>query len=105
MINLCLVVIATQFSETKKRETERMIAERRRFSRSSSTLLSESAHEPGSCWEELLKYIGHLARKTKRRLMKKYAQYKNNRRKVSEKERDRERETIKLSITNKDNQQ
>ena len=34
MINLCLVVIATQFSETKKRETERMLAERRRFSRS-----------------------------------------------------------------------
>ncbi len=25
MINLCLVVIATQFSETKKRETERML--------------------------------------------------------------------------------
>ncbi|KAK7506411.1 hypothetical protein BaRGS_00002523 [Batillaria attramentaria] len=31
MINLCLVVIATQFSETKKRETERMMQERKRF--------------------------------------------------------------------------
>lgn len=78
MINLCLVVIATQFSETKKRETERMIAERRRFSRSTSTLLSDSANEPGSCWEELLKYIGHLIRKSKRRIVKKYNQYRTN---------------------------
>ena len=30
MINLCLVVIATQFSETKKRELERMRQERAR---------------------------------------------------------------------------
>lgn len=30
MINLCLVVIATQFSETKKRELERMRQERER---------------------------------------------------------------------------
>ena len=29
MINLCLVVIATQFSETKRRETAKMKAERR----------------------------------------------------------------------------
>ena len=39
MINLCLVVIATQFSETKKRETAKMKAEREKFS-SSSTLSS-----------------------------------------------------------------
>ena len=82
MINLCLVVIATQFSETKKRETERMIAERRRFSRSTSTLLSDSANEPGSCWEEFLKYLGHLWRKSKRRIVKKYNKIKNNRKKV-----------------------
>ena len=31
MINLCLVVIATQFSETKKRELERMKQERARY--------------------------------------------------------------------------
>lgn len=31
MINLCLVVIATQFAETKRRETERMMQERRRI--------------------------------------------------------------------------
>ena len=39
MINLCLVVIATQFSETKKRETAKMKAERAKYS-SSSTLSS-----------------------------------------------------------------
>ncbi|UJR33723.1 hypothetical protein I4U23_021150 [Adineta vaga] len=65
MINLCLVVIATQFSETKKRETERMLAERRRFSRSSSTLLSD---EPGSCWEETIKYLERLWKRGHKRL-------------------------------------
>jgi hypothetical protein len=34
-----------------------MLAERRRFSRSSSTLLSD---EPGSCWEETIKYVERL---------------------------------------------
>jgi hypothetical protein len=76
MINLCLVVIATQFSETKKRETERMIAERRRFSRSSSTLLSDAGTDPGSCWEEFIKFVCHLFRKSKRKLARKYFQYK-----------------------------
>lgn len=31
MVNLCLVVIATQFAETKRRETERMLEERRQI--------------------------------------------------------------------------
>ena len=81
MINLCLVVIATQFSETKKRETERMIAERRRFSRSSSTVLSDSGNggDPGSCWHELLKFTSHIIRKTHRRLVRKYNIFKENR--------------------------
>lgn len=81
MINLCLVVIATQFSETKKRETERMIAERRRFSRSTSTIFSDA--DPGSCWEEMLKYIGHVIRKGRRRLMEQAREYMKKRRKVS----------------------
>ena len=65
MINLCLVVIATQFSETKKRETERMMQERKRFA-SSSTLASNS--EPGGCYDEILKYIAHLWRRAKRKI-------------------------------------
>lgn len=64
LINLCLVVIATQFSETKQRES-RLIAEQRRRFKSSSTLTSNS--ELGSCYDEILKYISHLMRKGKRR--------------------------------------
>jgi len=71
MINLCLVVIATQFSETKKREMEKMLVERRRERQqhsSSSTLGSGSDLQPGDCYEEMLKYAGHLARKSRRHL-------------------------------------
>jgi len=64
MINLCLVVIATQFSETKKRETERMWAERQR-SNSNATLTS--AEQPGSCYDEIIRYIAHLGRVLRRR--------------------------------------
>ena len=78
MINLCLVVIATQFSETKRRETERMIAERRRFSRSSSSNINSSSDaDPGSCWEELLKFLARLTRRAYRKIIKKYEQNKS----------------------------
>uniref|UniRef100_A0A8C3AVY2 Calcium channel, voltage-dependent, T type, alpha 1G subunit n=1 Tax=Cyclopterus lumpus TaxID=8103 RepID=A0A8C3AVY2_CYCLU len=53
MINLCLVVIATQFSETKQRESQLMKEQRVRFMSNASTLASLS--EPGSCYDELLK--------------------------------------------------
>lgn len=69
MINLCLVVIATQFSETKKRETERMLQERKRF-QSCSTLASNS--EPGGCYSELLKLLVQVWRRAKRKLMRTY---------------------------------
>lgn len=58
MINLCLVVIATQFSETKQRESQLMKEQRVRFMSNASTLASLS--EPGSCYNELLKYLVHL---------------------------------------------
>ena len=67
MINLCLVVIATQFSETKKRETERMMQERKRF-QSCSTLASNS--EPGGCYTELLKLVAQVYRRLKRKVIK-----------------------------------
>lgn len=65
MINLCLVVIATQFSETKKRETERMLQERQRF-HSSSTLMSNQ--ELGGCYDEIIRYVAHLGRRAKRKV-------------------------------------
>ena len=58
MINLCLVVIATQFSETKQRESQLMKEQRVRFMSNASTLASLS--EPGSCYNEILKYLAHL---------------------------------------------
>ncbi|XP_051770007.1 voltage-dependent T-type calcium channel subunit alpha-1G isoform X11 [Ctenopharyngodon idella] len=61
MINLCLVVIATQFSETKQRESQLMKEQRVRFRSNASTLNSFS--EPGSCYDELLKYLVHIIRK------------------------------------------
>jgi hypothetical protein len=88
MINLCLVVIATQFAETKRRETERMIAERAKFKSEQS--LSEAfgymqrtklpsgigvsdgdSHSDGgndSIYAAMIKYIGHLVRKARRKM-------------------------------------
>ncbi|KAI5090253.1 voltage-dependent T-type calcium channel subunit alpha-1H-like [Silurus meridionalis] len=68
MINLCLVVIATQFSETKQRENQLMREQRAHFRSNESTLGSLS--EPGSCYEELLNYLGHLLRKFYRHLVR-----------------------------------
>ncbi|XP_051523062.1 voltage-dependent T-type calcium channel subunit alpha-1G-like [Myxocyprinus asiaticus] len=66
MINLCLVVIATQFSETKQRESQLMKEQRVRFRSNASTLNSFS--EPGSCYDELLKYLVHIIRKASRQI-------------------------------------
>ncbi|KAF7646391.1 hypothetical protein LDENG_00188330, partial [Lucifuga dentata] len=64
MINLCLVVIATQFSETKQREHQLMQEQRAQCS-SSSTLASE----PGDCYEELFQLLCHLLRKARRQTL------------------------------------
>ncbi|XP_066974796.1 voltage-dependent T-type calcium channel subunit alpha-1G isoform X1 [Macrobrachium rosenbergii] len=79
MINLCLVVIATQFSETKKREMERMKMERARF-HSTSTLASGSTSEPNSCYAEIIKYIAHLWRRARRKLYSRYRQFRRRHR-------------------------
>ncbi|KFU93432.1 Voltage-dependent T-type calcium channel subunit alpha-1G, partial [Chaetura pelagica] len=70
MINLCLVVIATQFSETKQRESQLMKEQRVRYLSNASTLASFS--EPGSCYDELLKYLVYIARKGSKQLVKVY---------------------------------
>ncbi|XP_050959368.1 voltage-dependent T-type calcium channel subunit alpha-1H isoform X2 [Labeo rohita] len=79
MINLCLVVIATQFSETKQRENQLMQEQRARYLSNDSTLASYS--EPGSCYEEMLRYISHLYRKVKRRASRIYNGWQSKRRK------------------------
>ncbi|XP_051985788.1 voltage-dependent T-type calcium channel subunit alpha-1I-like [Xyrauchen texanus] len=64
MINLCLVVIATQFSETKQREHQ-LMQEQWAARQSSSTLASLA--EPGDCYEEIFQLICHVLRKARRR--------------------------------------
>ncbi|XP_073945551.1 ca[2+]-channel protein alpha[[1]] subunit T isoform X2 [Choristoneura fumiferana] len=82
MINLCLVVIATQFSETKKREMERMRAERARFTSSSTLASSTNNSEPATCYAEIVKYVAHLWRRFKRRMAKKIRVYRYQRAQV-----------------------
>ncbi|KAM9391034.1 voltage-dependent T-type calcium channel subunit alpha-1H-like, partial [Salvelinus alpinus] len=79
MINLCLVVIATQFAETKQRENALMREQRARYMSNDSTLASYS--EPGSCYEEMLRYVSHLYRKLTRRVQRLYTTWHSKRRK------------------------
>ncbi|XP_059353762.1 voltage-dependent T-type calcium channel subunit alpha-1I-like [Carassius carassius] len=64
MINLCLVVIATQFSETKQREHQ-LMEEQRAARLSSSTL--DSLVGPSDCYEEIFQLVCHILRKVRRR--------------------------------------
>ncbi|EFO82668.1 CRE-CCA-1 protein [Caenorhabditis remanei] len=74
MINLCLVVIATQFAETKRRETERMLQERKRLQNRDSISCTGSEMGGASTKEEggdtvyaaIVRFIGHTFRRTKR---------------------------------------
>ncbi|CAG9133395.1 unnamed protein product [Plutella xylostella] len=93
MINLCLVVIATQFSETKKREMERMRAERARFTSSSTLASSTNNSEPATCYAEIVKYVAHLWRRFKRRMAKKIRVYRYQR---AQSQCRRSRETLQL---------
>ena len=71
MTNLCLVVITTQFQETKQRENELLRASRRRDGASTSTIASSRYGKDG-CWVEILKYIEHLIRRFKRRIHRRF---------------------------------
>ncbi|KAI6201313.1 Voltage-dependent calcium channel T type alpha-1 [Aphelenchoides besseyi] len=83
MINLCLVVIATQFAETKRRETERMLQERKRM-RSCGSLtssdqgLATSSREGGgdSVYAAIVRLIGHWFRRSKRFIAKQWSAYR-----------------------------
>uniref|UniRef100_A0A1I7USK1 Voltage-dependent T-type calcium channel subunit alpha n=1 Tax=Caenorhabditis tropicalis TaxID=1561998 RepID=A0A1I7USK1_9PELO len=87
MINLCLVVIATQFAETKRRETERMLQERKRLQNRDSISCTGSEMGGASTKEEggdtvyaaIVRFIGHTFRRTKRAAKKKYSAYMEQR--------------------------
>ncbi|XP_064856754.1 voltage-dependent T-type calcium channel subunit alpha-1I-like [Oncorhynchus nerka] len=63
MINLCLVVIATQFSETKQREHQ-LMQEQRAQAHSSSTLASMTEPSAG-CYESVFQLVCHVLRKAR----------------------------------------
>ena len=71
MTNLCLVVITTQFQETKQRENELLRESRRREGTSTSTIASSRYGKDG-CWVEILRYVEHLIRRFKRRLYRRF---------------------------------
>uniref|UniRef100_A0AC34QBU8 Voltage-dependent T-type calcium channel subunit alpha n=1 Tax=Panagrolaimus sp. JU765 TaxID=591449 RepID=A0AC34QBU8_9BILA len=84
MINLCLVVIATQFAETKRRETERIRQERKRMQSCASLTSSEQGANTSSknggndsVYAALVKLIAHGFRRSKRYLLKRWRMYKN----------------------------
>ncbi|VDO22682.1 unnamed protein product [Haemonchus placei] len=90
MINLCLVVIATQFAETKRRETERMLQERKRLQNRSPDSISGSGSDAGgtsskeeggdTVYAAIVRFIGHTFRKTKRAVKRKFTAYMKERR-------------------------
>ncbi|XP_014646309.1 PREDICTED: voltage-dependent T-type calcium channel subunit alpha-1G isoform X3 [Ceratotherium simum simum] len=64
--NFIYFILLIIFSETKQRESQLMREQRVRFLSNASTLASFS--EPGSCYEELLKYLVYILRKAARRV-------------------------------------
>lgn len=74
MVNLFLVVIATQFSETKRRETEKIAEERKRYK--SSTTLASNRTDTDGCYGQLLKYVIYLCNRAHKRLKEFYKEYK-----------------------------
>ena len=92
MTNLCLVVITTQFQETKQRENELLRESRRREGTSTSTI-SSSRYGKDGCWIEILRYIEHLIRRFKRRIHRqfnwKYCEDANKRTKTSKRRKRR----------------
>ncbi|CAI2356326.1 unnamed protein product [Caenorhabditis sp. 36 PRJEB53466] len=100
MINLCLVVIATQFAETKRRETERMLQERKRLqnrdsiSCTGSEIGGTSSKEEGdTVYAAIVRFIGHTFRRTKRAAKKKYTAYMEERAERKHSERNQRRKS------------
>ncbi|KRX79673.1 Voltage-dependent T-type calcium channel subunit alpha-1G [Trichinella sp. T6] len=84
MINLCLVVIATQFADTKRRETERMLAERARYPSTSTLTTIDQQSDSDGVYRAIVKYIAHLGRRAKRKAIRYYREWKKRRANVAE---------------------
>ncbi|CAF4166245.1 unnamed protein product, partial [Rotaria sp. Silwood2] len=97
MMNLCLVVISAQFGITKKRETERMLAEQKRFSPSSTTVTND---QQGSCWEEIIKYFQRLSKRACKRFRICWKNYQQKRDKVNQRHHRKVTTTKKILTQN-----
>ncbi|EYB96681.1 hypothetical protein Y032_0148g2669 [Ancylostoma ceylanicum] len=103
MINLCLVVIATQFAETKRRETERMLQERKRLQSRSPDSISGSGSDVGgtsskedggdTVYAAIVRFIGHTFRRTKRHVKRRFNAYMQQRREKKKTEAKKRRKS------------
>lgn len=75
LTNLCLVVVATQFSETRQRESA-LMAEARKKTRP-GTFTSMSENENSGCYRQILSLAKYSIRNSYRRLRRKFI-HKNN---------------------------
>ncbi|CAF5057455.1 unnamed protein product, partial [Rotaria magnacalcarata] len=60
MMNLCLVAISGQFSVTKKRVREKMLAEQTQLS-------SSTINQQDSCWEQIIEHFRQLPKRVYQR--------------------------------------
>ncbi|CAF1073951.1 unnamed protein product [Rotaria sordida] len=97
MMNLCLVVISAQFGVTKKRETERMLAEQRRFSLSTTSI---TINQQGSCWEEIIKYFQRLLKRAYKRFRIFWKNHRQKHGKVNQKHHRKVTRTKKVLTPN-----
>ncbi|CAM4890732.1 unnamed protein product [Rotaria socialis] len=95
MMNLCLAVISAQFGVTKRRETERMLAEQKRLTELNPTAVTND--RPGSCWKELVKYVNQLSKRLSKRLFYKNCRQKSD--KVNHRHTRREKTKKDVSIS------
>ncbi|CAJ0954197.1 unnamed protein product, partial [Mesorhabditis belari] len=94
MINLCLVVIATQFAETKRRETERMLQERKRMQSQAGSLsgsemgIATSSVEGGgggdSVYAAIVRFIRQTFRRAKKYTKKRWKDYREKKKEDDE---------------------
>ena len=68
LTNLCLVVVATQFSETRQRESALMEEARRKARSTSSTIFTATDTEGKGCYNQILSILKHYIQRGCRRL-------------------------------------
>lgn len=76
MLNLCLVVISSHFSETKEREIAKMKLYRLQHSSSVSTGSQLMGSKSKSLYSQIIGFISHYYRRSKRLVIAQYNAYR-----------------------------